>query len=194
MTTKTYTEREQSIIDRVEQELTSGKTFHLISQSYFSKPLGGPPATARGYGRIIQTLGRFAAEGDWHLAAVREAISVLNPYVTPGEQIALVARSLCNFVNEGYYDVIGATGPEAGRPSAHQHPITLRQAILLKMLMVEVEEAADSAGSVPGLGWCVRALMERENMTIPAHLLLPPHVAAEKRRAERRANPYGSRI
>ena len=185
MNTTTRTEREQQVIDRVEAELTSGRTFTLIEQSHRSHRLGGPPATSRAYGRIIETLGRFAREGDWHTAAVREAITRLNPYLTPNEQIAQVASVLAKFVREGYYDVIGATGPEASRPSAHQHAITLRQAILLKMLMVEVEEAADYCGSVPGLGWCVQALMEREGMTIPQHLF-PLHVAAQKRRAESR--------
>lgn len=181
----TISERDQQVIDRVEGELLSGRTFALIAQSHASVRLGGPPATSRGYGKIVEALGRFARQGDWHTAAVREAITSLNPYVTPSEQIAQVAYAVGKFVREGYFDVISATGPEASRPSAHQHAITLRQAILLKMLMVEVEEAADFAGSVPGVGWCVQALMEREGMDFPAHLF-PLHTAEQKRRAERR--------
>lgn len=185
MSTSTRTEQDQKVIDRVEGELLSGRTFTLIEQAHKSAPLGGPPATSRAYGRIIEALGRFARQGDWHTAAVRGAITRLNPYLTPNEQIAQIAGALAEFVRSGYYDVIGATGPEASRPSAHQHATTLRQAILLKMLMVEVEEAADYCGSVPGVGWCVQALMEREDMTFPQHLF-PLHVAEQKRRAEGR--------
>jgi hypothetical protein len=177
-------EREQKVIDRVESELLSGRTFTLIEQAHKSVPLGGPPATSRAYGRIIEALGRFARQGDWHTAAVRGAITCLNPYLTPNEQIAQVAGALAKFVREGYYDVISATGPEASRPSAHQHAVTLRQALLLKMLTVEVEEAADFAGSVPGVGWCVTALMEREGMTLPSHLF-PLHAAVLASRSER---------
>lgn len=166
--TTTTTERDQKLIDRVEGELLSGRTFTLIEQSHRSVRLGGPPATSRAYGQIIETLGRFARQGDWHTAAVREAIVKVNPYVTPNEQIAQVAGVLAEFVRKGYFDVISATGPEASRPSAHQHATTLRQALLLSLLMVEVKEAADFSGSVPGVGWCVQALMEREGMTFPA--------------------------
>lgn len=183
--TSTISERDQKVIDRVEGELLSGRTFTLIQQSHKSVPLGGPPATSRGYGKVIEALGRFAAQGDWHTAAVRGAIVKVNPYVTPNEVVAQVAGALAEFVAKGYFDVIGATGPEASRPSAHQHAVTLRQAMLLKMLMVEVEEAIGYTGSVPGLGWCVQALMEREGMTFPEHLF-PLHTAAQKRRAERR--------
>lgn len=185
--TTTHTEADQRVIDRVEQELLSGRTFFLIWQARKSAPLGGPAINSRGYGQIIATLGRFAAQGDWHVAAVREAISALNPYVTTDEVIAQVAAALQQFVAEGYYDVIGATGPEASRPSAHQHTVTLRQALLLSMLMVEVEEAAGYSGSVPGMGWCKQALMEREQMTFPQHLF-PLHAEArERREASRRS-------
>lgn len=176
MSTVTRTQQDQKVIDRVEAELVSGQTFSLIARANRSARLGGPAVSAQGYGRVIEALGRFAAQGDWNVAAVRNAIVRANPYQTPNEVLAQVAEALADFVRGGYYDVIGATGPEASRPSAHQHDITLRQAILLKMLMVEVEESIGYHGSVPGLGWCVQALMERDGITFPAHLF-PRHAA-----------------
>lgn len=183
MSTKTFTEREQAVIDRVEADLLSGRYFTLIANSHKSVPLGRGPASARGWGGAMQAIAKFAAEGDWFASVAYRTLGRVNLYLTPNEVHAQIAARFADIVAEGYTDVIGMTGPEASRPSAYEHPTTLRQAILLALLMVEVHHRSDFLGSVPGIGWCLRALMERENVPVSAHLFPALH-AAEALRAQ----------
>jgi hypothetical protein len=173
----TITPERQKVVDRVEADLVSGRTFQLTANSNNSVRKGGAPIASRHFGQIVATLGKFAADSDWATAAVLPILRRINPYLMPNEVVAQVAQGLAEFTREPYRDVIGATGPEAGRPSAHLHPNTLRKGITLSLLMTEVELSAGYIGHVPGIGWCVAALMEREGMTVPAHLF--PKTAAK---------------
>jgi hypothetical protein len=184
MDTKTYTDSEQVVIDRVEADLLSGNYFTLRERSNRSARLGGPAVSSRGFSGVMQALAKFAGDSDWATSVAAPALRSVNAYVTPNEVLAQVAASLAKSVHDGYFDVIGATGPEAGRSSAHQHKVTLRQAITLALLMVEVEHGVGYHGSVPGVGWCLAALMEREGMIVPAHLF-PATATNQKARAAR---------
>ncbi len=171
--TREYTESEQSTIARVEADLLSGRYFHLIANGNRSVHGYASAIAARGYGGILQALGRYAAQGDREVAAVSKIH--VNPYGTTNEAIAQVASGLAKVASEGYYDVIGATGPEASRPSAHQHKTTLRVALGMALLMTEVKMVAGFSGSVPNIGWCLDALLKRENY--PIYPMTYPHVA-----------------
>lgn len=173
--TTTYAADDQQVIDRVEANLLSGYYFTLIANSHNSVPKGGPPVTAEGWGAVIEALGKYARMGDRSAAAARVVVGKVNLYATANEVVAQVANALAEVAREGYYDVVRATGPEPGRPSSHQKATDLRTALSMALLMVEVTAAVGYVGHVPGVGWVVRHLVERENMTVyPMYL---PRVA-----------------
>jgi hypothetical protein len=175
--TDTFTPQQQAVIDRVESDLVSGRYFDRIAISNRSVPLGRPPIASRHWAAIMKALATYAADGDRAAATAAKVFGKVNLYLTPNEVIAQVAEVLAKVVREGYFDVIGATGPEGGRRSAHQHPTDLRQAIRLALLMVEVEMVAGYLGHLPGLGWALAHLVERENVSV-SHWLYPTLAAA----------------
>lgn len=165
MSTQTTT-RDQAVIDRVEENLLSGYYFTLIERSNKSVPLGRGPIRSRDWANIMEAIAKYAQQGDRSAATARALFGRINLYLTPNEVIAQVAGVLAEVVRKGYYDVVRATGPEPGRPSSHEHATDIREALRLALLMTEVEAAAGYIGHVPGIGWCVKALVEREGITV----------------------------
>lgn len=176
----TITPADQTVIERVEGNLLSGQYFTLIANGNYSVPKGGAPITGKHWAEIMKAIATYATMGDQAAATAFKIFGRVNLYLTPNEVIAQVATVLAEVVKEGYYDVIGATGPEPGRASSHQHATTLRDAIRLALLMTEVEMSAGNIGHVPGVGWVLRHLVEREGIRVYAAYL--PQVA--KRLAE----------
>lgn len=175
MNTTTFTENEQKVIARVETGLLNGQYFSLIANGNRSVPKGGAPINSRHWADIMKAVAAYAAGGDQSAATAFKIFGRINLYLTPNEVIAQVADVLGEIVREGYYDVITATSPEPGRPSSHQHATDLREAIRLALLMSEVEMSAGYIGHVPGVGWVLRHLAERESVTVYACYL--PRVA-----------------
>jgi hypothetical protein len=171
----TVTEADQKVIARVEAELISGQYFTLAANGHRSVPLGGPPIRSGDWANIMKAVATYATWSDRAAATAAKIFGRINLYLTPNEVIAQVATVLAEVVKEGYYDVVRATGPEAGRASAHQHATDLREAIRLALLMDEVEMSAGYIGYVPGVGWVLRHLVERESVTVYAAYL--PKVA-----------------
>jgi hypothetical protein len=180
---QTLTPERQAVVDRVEAGLLDGSYFARSATGNRSVPLGRGPIAGRNWAQIMQAVALFATDGDRNVATAHQILGRVNPYLTTNEVVAQVSERLAVVASKGYHDVIGATGPESGRPSSHQHPTTLRQAIILALLLIEVEHAAGNVGHVPGIGWCLRALMDREGITVPAHLF-PRLAAAEAKRAQ----------
>jgi hypothetical protein len=168
MNTTELTEGQIQAIERVEKNLLDGHYFTLIANSNRSVPLGGAPINSRHWAGIMKAVATYAASDNRAAATAHKIFGRINLYLTPNEVIAQVATVLAEVVREGYFDVIGATGPEAGRRSAHQHPTDLRAALYLALLMSEVEMNAGYIGHVPGVGWVIQHLVERENVTVYA--------------------------
>jgi hypothetical protein len=171
------TARDQAVIDRVEADLLSGRYFTLKATSNRSVPLGRGPIASRDWANIMRAIAVYAAGGDRSAATASKLFGRINLYLTPNEVVAQVAEVLAEVVREGYWDVVAATGPDAGRPSQHQHATDLHEALRLALLMTEVELNAGWIGHAPGIGWCVDALMKREGVTALAHVY--PKVAAK---------------
>lgn len=174
--TTTLTPERRAVVARVEENLLTGRHFDLVAQSARSVPLGAPPINHRDWARIMQTIANFAAASDRDAATAFALFGKINLYLTPNEVIAQVAEGLAKVVREGYFDVIGATGPGAGPRSSYQYPTTLSEAIWLSLLLVEVQMNAGYLGHVPSLGWALSSIIERENVRVPAAVF--PKVAA----------------
>jgi hypothetical protein len=177
MNTTELTEGQIQAIERVEKNLLSGDYFTLIANSNRSVPLGGASINSRHWADIMKAVATYAASDGRAAATAFKIFGRVNLYLTPNEVIAQVATVLADVVREGYFDVVRATGPEAGRQSAHQHATDLRAALYLALLMSEVELNAGNIGHVPGVGWALQHLVERENLTVYACYL--PKVAAQ---------------
>jgi hypothetical protein len=166
MTTATLNPQQRLAIGRTEENLLSGRYFDLIAASNRSVPLGGPPIASQHWAGIMQAIATFARDGDQSAATAVRLFGTINLYLTPNEVIAQVAAGLAKVVREGYFDVVGATGPAASRRSAYEHTTDLRTAIRLALLMVEVEMSAGYIGHVPQVGWVLRLLVKRERVSV----------------------------
>jgi hypothetical protein len=175
----TTTTREE-VAERYRNGLISGQRFLWAYESHASADRMSPrgPIGSRTYSQIVTTVGRFAMNGPRAAATAHRILAALPLYGTPGQTMAAVARALSEVVQDGYYDVIGATGPEAGRPSDHKHATTIYDAIILDLLWTEIgmTVGASVTGSVTGIGWCLDALIREHN--VPVTMLLLPNVAA----------------
>lgn len=170
MSTSTLTESQQQTVERVERKLVSGDYFTLIVNSNRSGRLGRGPIASRDWARIMQVVATYASTGDRAAATAFRIFGRINLYLTPNEVVAQVAEALAEVARDGWHDVVGATGPGAGRPSQYDHPTDLRAAIMLALLMCEVQMNAGYTGRAPGIGWVLRHLIERENITVPTRL------------------------
>lgn len=175
MTTST----DQSVAsDRYRRDVANGTTFHYIEQSHRSADQCGyyPMVSATQYGAVISTLGAAAQIGDRYAAAVSEALCKVSPYFNGHQIVAGIAFAFGKAVRDGWHDARSATGPEAGRPSSHQHSTDLPSACMLNLILTEVTYHLQ-LGAVPGPGWAIKALVGETGLRVPARAL--PRVAAD---------------
>lgn len=185
MSTSTRTTADQATIDSTAADLIAGRWHARKARSQRSVMGYQPAISSRSWAAAMNALTRFAGSSDWAASVVFRTIGRVNLYSTPAEVAAQINDGLSAAARDGWHDVIGATGPEASRPSAHQHPTTLRQALLLALLSVEVEHAIGGAVSgVPGVGWAVQALLDDDEHgdTHGQGWLFPLSAAAAARR------------
>lgn len=180
-TVQTDEERHEAAYVRFKAEYLSGAN---LARNGFPDPVAryhGGPITARSYGAIHEAVGRFAGQSDWHAAAAREVFGSVNLYATTHEALAQVTAALARFAREGYTDVVGMTGPEAGRRSQYtDKPMTEWQMLLLNLLQTEVQMAVSAVGGnigfVPGVGWVLdRWMREQQGGAYSDGRLAIPH-------------------
>ena len=100
------------------------------------------------------------------------------PYLNDWQIVAGVARAFQTFLREGWADTRSATGPEAGRPSSHQHEVTLPVAIGLHLILVELEWHLN-LGKVKGVGWALADLYRENLPEVYAYQEYLPNVHAQ---------------
>lgn len=146
-------DRDAPVIERVNNDLLSGRYFALVAASERSRYGYQPPINRAAYAHCIETLSRMAARSD-RLAQIAVACIVrVNLYGTNGEERAHVYEAAGVALARGFDDVIGRAGPEAGRHSEHQHEFTLADRVALAYWLDEATSKFQSG--VPGVGWCV---------------------------------------
>lgn len=167
MTARTDTSR-QATVDAWAAKLLSGQVYDLHAASAASTYGYQPPIGREAWAHAVQTIGAMAAHSQV-LSHVAAQLLPLNLYGTPAQLEAAVYRKAADAVRAGYEDVLGRTGPEAGRPSSYSRPYTLRELVLLTYWLAEA--TAKVAACVVGVGWCCSDLAEREGVNVPARLL-----------------------
>lgn len=163
--TQELTPAQQDSLDRLRTGLLSGAAFSWAASSNRSVIGYQPPITSRDYGHVLQVAGEMAKAGDLFAAVAREIVHRVNLYGTRSQVLAAANEAVAQFVRHGYDDVIGRTGPEAGRPSSHHHAVTLGQAIALRYYLAEIE--APMGSSIPGVGWGVETLAKEAGVRRP---------------------------
>lgn len=149
----------QRTLDRYRGEVASGRAAGFIAASNRSADRMNyrHMLPARTYGEVIGILGRAAALGDRYSAAVAAALPKVSPWLNDWQVMGGVADAFGDFIRSPWTDVREATGPEAGRPSSHVHEVTLRDAVVLHLVLSEMSYALQ-LGSLPGPGWALLAL------------------------------------
>lgn len=150
-------EREVAAIVRYRDDLLAGRIYGRHAASVTSVIGYRPPATRDEYGRIVETLGVFARQSDRDAATAYRILPKLPLYGDPGQLAAGFWNVLSEVHRAGFEDVIGRTGPNAGRPSAHQHATSEAEAIRLALLGTELTSAMIGLERAD-LGWCLAAL------------------------------------
>lgn len=151
-------EKRAQQIEEYEANLRSGLVFARYAASDRSAIGYRPCAGSRDYQQIL-TLAAVLSGSDQGVQLVSAALPKVNPYGTCPQQRAALAAAFAAAVKEPFDDVIGRSGPDAGRPSSHRKPWSLhvlaRAALMLALLATE---------SVRGPGWTLQAIIDREGV------------------------------
>lgn len=123
-----------------------------------------PMVTASQFGAVVVSLGKIAQMGDFYADAANRAIRKVSPFLNGWQIMAGIADAFAE-MHKGWHDTRSATGPEAGRPSSHEHDITETQAILLVAAVSEVGHNLQ-LGTLPGIGWALRAMIEERKINV----------------------------
>ena len=152
------------MIDETEALYADGGYFLRCSAS---QALGyEPPITYSEYAHVVETLARLAGEGDAGAAIASRLVASVNLYGSPSQVRRSLYTTAYEFVRDGYDDVLGRTGPEAGRPSDHRHAVSLRFVLLISNYLGEATLPISGGAPFtkgPG-GWIAKALCERHGV------------------------------
>jgi hypothetical protein len=151
-------ERDARQVDEYRESLRSGRTLALAAASHRSRFGYMPPIGHRQWSHTIETLGRMARESD-ALAQIASAIvGRLNLYGDNAQLCTSVYSAAFEAVTSGYDDVVGRTGPEAGRWSQYHRSYSLREIVSLHYWLILACKGATSSVDRPG--WCLQIVAE----------------------------------
>lgn len=188
--------RRQVILDRALASPPEARLVVHAQAAHSNRYVTGAPTacvSSQSIMRILESLGRFGRESDWaaHVAAQVARRALTGMYQTDREVAMHIAEALADCAREGWFDVRGATGPAAGPHSRYQRLTTMRQALLMEALSVELSYHLQ-LGSVPGPGWLLEAMLEAENVNISRVCLPEVHRALAMSAARRVAAAEGN--
>ena len=149
---------ERAIVDRVREDLLTGRHFALRVMSHRSADFmrSRAPIGHATWAHAVATLARMAAQSQ-PLASIAQSVVIAVPlYGTPPQVAAAIFDAGHGALAAGYHDVIAATGPEAGRPSLYRRSFTLRERIEVAYWLQEA--TAPCLDTVPTIGWVLPIL------------------------------------
>lgn len=161
---QTAEDRDAATAAQMRDDLMSGAYFTRHAVGHRSRRLGGPPVAREAWAHATETVARMARTSD-ALAQVARALLPLPLYQTGGELAAALYEAARQALWSRYDDVIGRTGPEAGRPSQYVRDWTLQERVLIAAYLAEA--AAPVSDSVPTLGWVLQRLIRDEGLYVP---------------------------
>lgn len=161
-------DRRAVVLARYAADLESGQAFAMAAISHRSRRGYMPPVGRRTWAHAVATLADMAQRSD-ALAQVASAIvGSLNLYGTDADLCAKVYERAAAAIGRGYDDVIGRSGPEAGRRSDHHRPFTIGECALIACYLMLATGPASA--SVTRLGWALETICEAEHVLVPRGL------------------------
>lgn len=158
-------DRDARVVNQYRDDLLSGRTLALAANSHRGRYGYKPPVGHRQWAHTIETLGRMARESDSLAQIASHIVGRLNLYGNDAQLCASVYSAAYEAVHKGYTDVVGRSGPEAGRASQYERPYRLGELALLACWLELATKGATS--SVPGIGWCLSIVLETSHVYVP---------------------------
>lgn len=119
-----------------------------------------PVLNSRKYAEMIGKIARMAAQGDRMAFLASQILPRINLYGTEAQAHAAVFTALGEALRGEFVDVVGLSGPEAGRRSDHTDGFTLYTKILAfawgQVIIGELH-----------YGWALADLAKREGVLLP---------------------------
>lgn len=113
--------------DTITNLLVTGRYFRNGAASHHGRMGYMPPIRREVYADAVIAMGFMTRESDALARIARTIIPSLSPYQTAAQFCAAMYRAATVAIADGYTDVIGLSGPEAGRRSDHQRPYNVRE-------------------------------------------------------------------
>ena len=151
-------ERDARQVHEYIDSLRSGRTLALAAQSHRSRYGYKPPVGHRQWAHTIQVLGQMAQQSDPLAQIASHIVGRLNLYGDDAQLCASVYDGAFHAVNSGYDDIVGRTGPEAGRWSQYHRAFTLSEIVSLHYWLILATKGATSSVSRPG--WCLSVVAD----------------------------------
>jgi hypothetical protein len=149
---------DEKAITRVRDDLMSGAYFSRHASSHRSAIGYRPVLNHRDWAHAMKTIAEMAAESDSLAQVAHTIMGRVNLYGTRPEACAQIFEAAAEALRNGFDDVVGRSGPEAGRYSDHQRTFTLRERVLVAYWLEAA--TAPMQDCVPGVGWCVDAIKD----------------------------------
>lgn len=161
-----YNDAQLAVIERVERELITGRSLSLAAQGHKSRPYGSV-LHRQNWCELVDAMATMASKSDALAQLAVAVIGKANLYEDRRGLCANAYDAALSAWGRGYDDVVGRSGPEGSRYDVK--PYGIGDALILAHWLAWGTRS--SQDSVPGVGWCVAALVERHN--IPASALAP---------------------
>lgn len=158
--TREQAERDAEILAKVTDQLMTGKTFALKAASCRSITGYQPPSQVRSYGDALAVLAKGTRISDRMARLVHVIVGGLPFASTPGDTVAAMYDAAGRALAAGFFDHVGAASPEPGRRSDHEHTYTLRDRLLLSVLLANASACYLPTGSRHG--WAMQAIIDQE--------------------------------
>jgi hypothetical protein len=153
------------IVDKYRDDILSGRTLALAAASHRSRYGYKPPVGHRQWAHTIQTLGQMARESDALAQIASHIVGRLNLYGDEAQLCASVYSAAYEAVSKGYTDVVGRSGPEAGRWSQYERPYHLSELAKLACWLILACKGADGGGAC--IGWCLAIVLDTIHTPVP---------------------------
>lgn len=152
-------------LERYERNLMDGTRWALVYQSERGQIGYRSMLNPNDYAAALAILADLAREGGMCAELASAAVRKINLYGTVHDMVAAVADAFAETMRNPYDDVAARTGPEPVRYSTAQKPWPLRVRLIADCHLARIGWLTRSY--VPGYGWCLTELCERERVYTP---------------------------
>lgn len=153
--------RREAQITEYGEDLLSGQVFQRAARGKRSYIGYRPPTGHRQYAEALKVLAAGAALNDRQATLVREVIGRLALHGIAGDALGKLYEVAAEAIARPYFDTINAASPEPGRRSDNERPYTLAD---VATFAVTLHEAAAKLEPDIGIGWCLDAILKREQV------------------------------